>query len=158
MSEKYQDISITVNGCLYHKAVKTSTTLVDFLREELKFKGTKKSCDNGECGACSVLMNGRLVYSCHVLAVSADQANIVTIEGLNNDAASNIIAQTLADHGAIQCGYCTPGLIMAIKTLLKQHPNPEEGHIRNGLSGNICRCTGYVKIESAVKDAAQKLL
>lgn len=157
MEEILKTISVTVNGVSYCRDVKTSTTLLDFIREDLKLKGTKKSCDNGECGACSVIMNNELVYSCHVLAVQADGAEVITIEGISTDEKLHPIQVALMDEGAIQCGYCTPGMVLAIKKLLDEYPNPTESQIKYGLSGNICRCTGYVSIENAVKKAAAVL-
>ena len=137
-------VCVTVNGVVYNRTVSTAMTLLDFIRDELKLKGTKRSCDNGECGACSVIMDDELVYSCHVLAVQADGSDIVTIEGLSSDQRLSPIHEALMDEGAIQCGYCTPGMVLAIK-------------IKYGLAGNICRCTGYVSIENAVKKAAAVL-
>lgn len=157
MKEYWEPICVEVNGVTYRRMVKTSTTLIDFIRDELKLKGTKKSCDNGACGACTVIMNDQLVYSCHVLAVQADGARIVTIEGISTDAVLHPIQTALMDEGAIQCGYCTPGMVLAIRKLLEKYPDPTEEQIRQGLSGNICRCTGYVAIANAVKNAARVL-
>lgn len=154
MNEFFKPICIEVNGITYQRVVKTSVTLLDFIREDLKLKGTKKSCDNGECGACTVIMNDEIVYSCHVLAVQADGAKIVTIEGISTDASLHPIQEALIDEGAVQCGFCTPGMVLAIKKLLEEYPDPTESQIRYGLAGNICRCTGYVAIENAVKKAA----
>ena len=154
MNEFYKTICIEVNGVTYQRVVKTSVTLLDFISKDLKLKGTKKSCDNGECGACTVIMNDEIVYSCHVLAVQADGAKIVTIEGISTDASLHPIQEALIDEGAVQCGFCTPGMVLAIKELLEEHPDPTESQIRYGLAGNICRCTGYVAIENAVKKAA----
>lgn len=157
MEENFKPIRISVNGVTYRRYIKTSVTLLDFIREDLKLKGTKKSCDNGECGACTVIMNDELVYSCHVLAVQADGATIVTIEGIARDEALSPIQEALMDEGAIQCGFCTPGMVLAIKKLLEEYPTPTEEQIRYGLAGNICRCTGYIAIENAVKKAAAQL-
>lgn len=157
MEENFKPICVKVNGIAYRRYVKTSVTLLDFIREDLKLKGTKKSCDNGECGACTVIMNDELVYSCHVLAVQADGASIITIEGISQDEKLGPIQESLMDEGAIQCGYCTPGMVLAIKKLLEEYPDPTDEQIRYGLAGNICRCTGYVAIENAVKKAAKKL-
>ena len=154
MEEYFEPISLQVNGITYRRMVKTSTTLLDFIREDLKLKGTKKSCDNGECGACTVIMNDEIVYSCHVLAVQANGAKITTIEGIATDDNLSPIQVALMDEGAIQCGFCTPGMVLAIKKLLDEYPNPTDSQIRYGLGGNICRCTGYVSIENAVKKAA----
>lgn len=157
MNEYMQPVCVEVNGVTYRRFVKTSMTLLDFIRDELKLKGTKRSCDNGECGACTVIMNDELVYSCQVLAVQADGAKITTIEGISTDAKLHPIQIALMDEGAIQCGFCTPGMVLAIKKLLEKHPDPTDEQIRQGLSGNICRCTGYVAIENAVKNAARVL-
>ena len=154
MEEFFQPISVEVNGLTYRRVVKTSMTLLDFIRDELKLKGTKRGCDNGECGACTVIMNGECVYSCHVLAVQADGAKITTIEGVAQDEALHPIQIALMDEGAIQCGFCTPGMVMTIKRLLDEHPDPTDEQIRYALGGNICRCTGYTSIEAAVKKAA----
>ena len=136
-------VCVTVNGVVYNRTVSTAMTLLDFIRDELKLKGTKRSCDNGECGACSVIMD--------------DGSDIVTIEGLSSDQRLSPIHEALMDEGAIQCGYCTPGMVLAIKKLLDEHPDPTESEIKYGLAGNICRCTGYVSIENAVKKAAAVL-
>lgn len=157
MEDIFEPICIEVNGVAYRRMVKTSVTLLDFIREDLKLKGTKKSCDNGECGACTVIMNDELVYSCHVLAVQANDAKIVTIEGISTDSTLHPIQEALMDEGAIQCGFCTPGMVLTIKKLLEEYPDPTENQIRYGLAGNICRCTGYVSIENAVKKAAAVL-
>lgn len=157
MEEFFEPISVEVNGVQYRRIVKTSMTLLDFIREELKLKGTKRGCDNGECGACTVIMNGETVYSCHVLAVQADGAKITTIEGIAREDNLHPIQIALMDEGAIQCGFCTPGIVMTIKRLLDEYPDPTDQQIRYALGGNICRCTGYVSIESAVKKAAAML-
>lgn len=157
MEEFFERICVRVNGRKYNRIVKTNVTLLDFIREDLKLKGTKKSCDNGECGACTVIMNGELVYSCHILAVQANGAEITTIEGIAKDEKLHPIQVALMDEGAIQCGFCTPGMVLAIKKLLEEYPTPTDEQIRYGLAGNICRCTGYVTIENAVKKAAAVL-
>ena len=149
-------VCVTVNGVVYNRTVSTAMTLLDFIRDELKLKGTKRSCDNGECGACSVIMDDELVYSCHVLAVQADGSDIVTIEGLSSDQRLSPIHEALMDEGAIQCGYCTPGMIISAEALLRKNPDPTEDEIRLALSGNICRCSGYVQIVRAVKRAAKE--
>lgn len=154
MNEFFEPVCVEVNGVPYRRMVKTSETLLDFIREELKLKGTKKSCDNGECGACTVIMNDEIVYSCHVLAVQANGASIITIEGISSDASLHPIQEALIEEGAVQCGFCTPGMVLSIKKLLDEYPEPTDSQIRYGLAGNICRCTGYVAIEAAVKKAA----
>ena len=154
-------IRVTVNGRTHRSLVKNTMTLLDYIRDELGLKGTKRSCELGECGACTVIMNGEIVYSCQVLAVQADGADIVTIEGITaayaQDNVLHPIQEALMDNGAVQCGFCTPGMVMAIKKLLDTHPDPTEEQIQYGLSGNICRCTGYVSIVNAVKEAAEVL-
>ncbi|WP_201769353.1 (2Fe-2S)-binding protein [Synergistes jonesii] len=157
MEEVFKPICVEVNDVSYHRMVKTSVSLLDFIREELKLKGTKKSCDNGECGACTVIMNDELVYSCQILAVQANGAKITTIEGIATNAKLHPIQEALIDEGAVQCGFCTPGMVLAIKKLLEEYPNPTDEQIRYGLAGNVCRCTGYVAIEKAVKKAAAVL-
>ncbi len=157
MEDIFEPICVEVNGLVYRRMVKTNVTLLDFIREDLKLKGTKKSCDNGECGACTVIMNDELVYSCHVLAVQANGAKIVTIEGISQDSHLSPVQEALMDEGAIQCGFCTPGMVLSIKKLLDEYPDPTDSQIRYGLAGNICRCTGYVSIETAVKKAAAVL-
>jgi carbon-monoxide dehydrogenase small subunit len=150
--EKLTPIRINVNGRNYEDTIPEDLTLVDYLREFRGLMGTKKSCGQGECGACSVIVDGRLVYSCILLALQADGKTVETIEGLTPDGEKlNPIQEAFIENGAIQCGYCTPGMIMATKALLRQYPSPGEHEIREGLSGNLCRCTGYVKIMESVK-------
>lgn len=148
-------ISITVNGKLRQDYVPAGLTLLDYLREYLGLTGTKKSCEEGECGACSVIVDGRLVYSCLMLAAQADGKKVETIEGLAGAGKLHPIQQAFVEAGAIQCGYCTPAMVMASKALLDQNPSPTEEEIKEALSGNICRCTGYAKIIEAVKRAAE---
>lgn len=157
MEENMMSVRMEVNNVIHHRMIRTSVTLLDFIREDLKLKGTKKSCDNGECGACTLIMNDELVYSCHVLAVQANGAKITTIEGISTNIKLHPIQEALMDEGAIQCGFCTPGMVLAIKKLLDEYPDPTNDQICYGLSGNICRCTGYVAIENAVKKAAAML-
>ena len=157
MEEYYEPICMEVNGVEHKRLVRTSMTLLDFIREELKLKGTKRGCDNGECGACTVLMDGECVYSCHVLAVQANGAKITTIEGIAGSDELSPIQEALMDEGAIQCGFCTPGLVMSIKRLLNEYPDPTDSQISYALSGNICRCSGYVSVANAVKKAAAVL-
>ena len=132
-------------------------TLLDVLREELGKMGTKEGCGTGDCGACSVLLNGRLVCSCLVLGVEAEGAEVLTIEGIAGEDGLHPIQQKFLDNAALQCGICTPGLIVATKALLDKNPNPDEQTIRYWLAGNLCRCTGYDKIIRAVQDAATEL-
>ncbi len=146
-------ININVNGDNYELAVKPGTTLLDLLREDLRLTGTKKGCELGDCGACTVIMDGKAVNSCLVLAIEADGKKIETIEGLAKGEELHPIQQAFVEKGAIQCGYCTPGIIMRTKSILDKNPNPSEDQIKLELSGNLCRCTGYTKIVEAVKTA-----
>lgn len=133
-------------------------TLVDFLRDTLGLTGTKKGCDLGNCGACTVIMDGKAVNSCLVLAVEADNETILTIEGLGNRDDEHVLQKAFMEHGAIQCGFCTPGMIITGKALLDQNPDPTEEDIKEALAGNLCRCTGYVKILEAIKSVRKKSL
>jgi len=150
-------INLTVNGEKREVEVKPQTRLLDLLREDLGLTGTKEGCGKGECGACTVIMNNKLVASCLVLAVQADQSEILTIEGLSCQDELHPIQKAFINKGAVQCGFCIPGMIMSSKQLLDENINPTEAEIKRGLSGNICRCTGYVKIIDAVKEAAHKM-
>lgn len=150
-----QEITLLVNGKLYQEMVEPDELLLDVLREKLNLTGSKKGCGTGDCGACTVIMDGRAVTSCLVLAVSAQGKEILTIEGLAQNGELHPIQKSYIKKDAIQCGYCTPGLIMATKTLLDENPDPTEGEIRAAIAGNLCRCTGYVKIVDAIQDAAQ---
>lgn len=144
-------INLTINQLEYEIAVESNKTLADLLRYDLKLTGTKKGCDTGDCGACTVIMNGDPVNSCLVLAVQANGSRIETVEGLGTDQGIHPIQQAFVEKGAIQCGYCTPGMIMSTKSLLDKNPNPNEQEIRKGISGNLCRCTGYTKIFEAIE-------
>ncbi len=146
-------IKINVNGNEYESAVRAGTTLLNLLRDELHLTGTKKGCELGDCGACTVILEGKAVNSCLVLALEADGKNIITIEGLTNGEKLHPIQQAFVEKGAIQCGYCTPGMIMRTKALLDENPDPTEEEIKKALSGNLCRCTGYIKIIEAVETA-----
>lgn len=148
------EIILDVNRSLYTVAVEDHWTLLDVLRDKLGFTGAKKGCDRGECGACSVLIDGTVVQSCLVLAVQAQGKAIVTIEGLARDGRLDPLQIAFHEAGAIQCGFCTPGMIIAAKALLLRNPHPTEDEIKEAMSGNLCRCTGYVKIVEAVKMAA----
>lgn len=148
------EIILDVNHSLYTVAVEDHWTLLDVLRDKLGFTGAKKGCDRGECGACSVLIDGTVVQSCLVLAVQAQGKGIVTIEGLARDGRLDPLQVAFHEAGAIQCGFCTPGMIIAAKALLLRNPHPTEDEIKEAMSGNLCRCTGYVKIVEAVKMAA----
>lgn len=148
------NISITVNGKSYTRDVEPRTLLVDLLRESLRLTGTNIGCDTSQCGACTVHMDGIAVKSCTVLAVQADGTSITTIEGLAQDGQLHPMQQAFWDNHGLQCGYCTPGMIMAAVKLVENNPNLTETDIRHGLEGNICRCTGYENIVKAVQSAA----
>jgi carbon-monoxide dehydrogenase small subunit len=148
------DISITVNGRERAITVSTWTTLLDALRWQLGLTGTKKCCAEGECGACTVLLDGRAVNSCLVLAAEAHQASVTTIEGLQSEGHLSSLQDAFLAEGAVQCGFCIPGMVMAAHALLAQTPAPTEADITEGLSGNLCRCAGYQRIVRAVLTAA----
>jgi carbon-monoxide dehydrogenase small subunit len=147
-------INVKVDGVSYSDEVEPRTLLVHYLREQLGKVGTVVGCDTSNCGACTVDLDGQSVKSCTVLAVQADGAEVVTIEGLAEDGNLHPMQQAFHDNHALQCGYCTPGMIMAARDLLKRNPNPSEQEIREGIEGNLCRCTGYVNIVRAVQQAA----
>lgn len=147
-------ITLTVNGDTYTVVVKANTLLVNVLREELNLTGTKKGCELGDCGSCTVLLEGKPVDSCIVLAVEADNREITTIEGVVQHGELDKLQQSFIDNAALQCGYCTPGMILSAKALLTTNPNPTEPEIRKAIAGNLCRCTGYVNIVKAIQDAA----
>jgi len=151
------NISVTINGREYTRQVDGSLTLLRFLREELGLTGTKEGCGAGECGACTVLLDGRTVNSCLVLAAEADGAAIETIEGEAADAELSSIQEAFARHFAVQCGYCTGGMIMSVRRLLEDNPRPTVEEIREGIEGNLCRCTGYQQIIEAVLDVSGQL-
>src|ERR1700674_1945681 len=152
MPEKVR-VRLLVNGKTYDLEAYAMTRLLDILRDDLRVTGVKEGCGEGECGACSVLINGDLVNSCLVPALQADGRSIVTIEGLAVNGRLDRVQASFLEHGGAQCGICTPGMILAAVTLLKEHPNPTDDEIRNGLSGNLCRCTGYTKIFESVRRA-----
>ncbi|MBA3063787.1 MAG: (2Fe-2S)-binding protein, partial [Atribacteria sp.] len=135
----------------------TSTRLLDLLRDDLHLTGTKEGCGKGECGACTVIMNGELVVSCLILAPQADGAVITTIEGIGDNECLDPVQEAFIETGAVQCGFCTPGMILAAKKMLEENPHPDEEEIKRGISGNLCRCTGYQKIIDAIKLAANRL-
>jgi carbon-monoxide dehydrogenase small subunit len=136
--------------------VENRRTLLDFLRDDLNLTGMKKGCDLGNCGACTVLMDGMPVNSCLVLAVEAEGREILTIEGLAEGSTLHPLQESFIEHGAVQCGYCTPGMILTAKALLDENPNPSELEVRMAIAGNLCRCTGYKKIVEAIMSVAQK--
>ena len=148
-------ISVEVNGTTYEREVEARRLLVHFLRDDLDLTGTHVGCDTGNCGACSVIVNGTLLKSCMMLAIQADGASIETVEGLAADGELNPLQQAFGEHHALQCGYCTPGMLMSAKALLDENPEPTEGEIRRAIQGNICRCTGYVNIVEAIAAAAE---
>ena len=150
-------IELELNGQLQRFEIAENETLLYLLRERAGLTGAKKGCDLGECGACTVIMDGRAVNSCCVFAVQADGRRVETIEGLGSPDHPHPLQQAFIDAGAIQCGFCTPGMIMAAKALLDRNPRPSRAEIRQALSGNLCRCTGYEKIERAVEMASQVL-
>ncbi|MHA4851618.1 (2Fe-2S)-binding protein [Rhodococcus sp. MSC1_016] len=150
-------ITVTVDGTKYTDEVEPRLLLVHYLRDRLGKVGTVIGCDTGNCGACTVHLNGHSVKSCSVLAVQADGADVLTIEGLSRNGTLHPVQQAFGDNHALQCGYCTPGMIMQTLDLLAEEPDPDERTVRLGLEGNLCRCTGYQNIVSAVQDAAQRL-
>lgn len=151
-----QLIELKVNGEAYEVAIEPRRTLLEVLREHLGLTGTKQGCNEGECGSCTVLMDGEPVNSCLVLAVEAKDKDILTIEGLAEGQKLHPLQEAFIKHGAFQCGFCTPGMILSAKALLDRNPQPTEEEIRRGISGNLCRCTGYVKIIEAIRAVAQR--
>jgi carbon-monoxide dehydrogenase small subunit len=153
-----RDVELSINGDKYRIAVRPNEFLADVLRSKLELTGTKTACDMGVCGSCTVLLDGLPVSSCLTLAVDAEGKEITTVEGLENiDGELHPIQESFLDKGAVQCGFCTAGMVMTTKSFLDKNPNPTEKEIRQALSGNICRCTGYAKIVEAVEDAAKKM-
>jgi len=152
-----EPLSMRVNGKDYEIQVKASATLLEVLREELGLTGTKEGCSVGECGACTVLIDGEAVNACLILAAEARGKEVTTIEGLADSQKLNPIQEAFVDIGGLQCGFCTPGMILSAKALLDKTPDPTDEDIRKGLEGNFCRCTGYTKIIESVKAAARKM-
>lgn len=152
-----RELDFKVNDESYSIIVDTRETLLDTLRYRLGFMGPKEGCGNGNCGSCTVTLNGATVDSCLVFAVEADGAEVTTVEGVAVEGQLHPVQQAFVENGALQCGFCTPGFIMSAKALLEHNPNPSEQEIRLALSGNLCRCTGYDKIVQAVKAASQAL-
>ncbi len=150
-------IKLTVNGEKYEVAVEPNRSLLDVLRDDLELTGTKKGCETGDCGACTVIRDGKPVNSCLVLAVSAKGKSILTIEGVAQGGKLHHIQEAFINLGAIQCGYCTPGMILSAKSLLEENPHPTEWEVREAIAGNLCRCTGYVKIVKAILAAADEM-
>ena len=152
-----QTVTITVNGDSYTSEIRTSMSLLDYLRDELDLIGAKKGCDRGECGACTVLFDGRPIRSCLLPAVMADGHEIVTVEGLaTREGGLHPVQQAFVDHGAIQCGFCTPGMVLTAKALIDENPHPSREEAAQAISGNLCRCTGYVKIIEAISAVGEQ--
>jgi aerobic-type carbon monoxide dehydrogenase small subunit (CoxS/CutS family) len=148
-------VTVTINGVEYERDVDARKLLIHFVRDDLDLTGSHIGCDTGNCGACSMIVDGTLVKSCMLLAVQADGATIETVEGLADGDTLSPLQQAFSDHHALQCGYCTPGMLMSATALLRENPSPSEAEIRKALQGNICRCTGYWNIFEAVKAAGQ---
>jgi aerobic carbon-monoxide dehydrogenase small subunit len=148
-------ITVDVNGVQYEREVDARRLLIHFIRDDLDLTGSHIGCDTGNCGACSVLLDRTLVKSCMLLAVQADGTKIETVEGLASEGELNGLQQAFSDHHALQCGYCTPGMLMSATALLRENKSPSEDEIRKGIQGNICRCTGYVNIVEAIKAATR---
>ena len=153
-TETSRRIAVDVNGTVYEREVEARRLLVHFIRDDLDLTGTHIGCDTGNCGACSITVDGLLVKSCMMLAIQADGAQIRTVEGLNPDGELTPLQQAFTDHHALQCGYCTPGVLVSATALLERNPRPSDEEIRRALQGNICRCTGYWNIIKAVKAAS----
>jgi aerobic carbon-monoxide dehydrogenase small subunit len=147
-------VAVGVNGERYEREVEARKLLVHFIRDDLDLTGTHVGCDTGNCGACTVLLDGQAVKSCMLLAVQADGAEITTVEGLAPDGELNTLQRAFSEHHGLQCGYCTPGMLLSATYLLAQNPKPSEEEIRRGIQGNICRCTGYVNIVRAITAAS----
>jgi aerobic-type carbon monoxide dehydrogenase small subunit (CoxS/CutS family) len=155
--EKEFAVSVKVNGQQYERRISPRTLLVDFLRDELGLTGTHIGCDTGHCGACTVMLNGVTVKSCLLLAAQANNSELKTIEGVAVNGKLHPIQEAFLEHQALQCGYCTPGMILSSLFLLQRNPNPNEEEIKKGIEGNLCRCTGYLSIVKAVKAASAKM-
>ena len=149
-------IAVTINGTTYEREVEARKLLIHFIRDDLDLTGSHIGCDTGNCGACSVIVDGTLVKSCMMLAVQADGASVETVEGLAEAGELTPLQQSFSDHHALQCGYCTPGMLMSATALLRSNPSPSEAEIKKAMQGNICRCTGYWNIVEAVKAAAER--
>jgi aerobic-type carbon monoxide dehydrogenase small subunit (CoxS/CutS family) len=158
MASDRHDIALSVNGAAYRRSIDSRMLLSDFLRHELLLAGTHVGCEHGVCGACTILLDGVAIRSCLMLAVQANGHELSTIEGLaTKSGALNPIQQAMYEHHGLQCGYCTPGILMTMTAFLKEHPSPSEDEVREALSGNICRCTGYQNIVDAMLAAAEAL-
>lgn len=154
---KAKHIELVVNEKAYDMTVAVNRTLLEVLREDLNLTGTKFSCEDGECGACTVLRDGKVVRSCLTLAVDVRGRKVTTIDGLSQNGELHPLQAAFIEHGAIQCGFCTPGMILSAKALLDRHPHPTEEEVRTAIDGNICRCTGYTRIVKAILVASQKI-
>jgi len=152
-----QSINVTVNGVAYRENVEPRLLLVDFLRDRLGLKGAHIGCEDGVCGACTVVLRGRAVKSCMIFAIQADGAEVLTVEGLARDGELHPIQEAFREHHGLQCGFCTPAMVLSARQLLSRNPDPTPQQIRAGISGNICRCTGYTNIVKAIGAAAVKL-
>lgn len=150
-----QLMTLTVNGVTHEVAIEPRQSLLQVLREELHLTGTKEGCSEGECGACTVILDGQTVDSCLIFGLEADGREVLTIEGLSSGEQLHPLQAAFAEYGGVQCGFCTPGMLLAAKALLDSNPQPSEADIRRGISGNLCRCTGYVKIVEAIQAAAR---
>ena len=150
-------INLKINGEPYKVSLKANMTLLDFLRDEIGLTGTKKGCDTGQCGACTVLLNGKPINSCLVLAVDAHGKEILTVEGLGRNGKLHPLQESFIQEGAVQCGYCTSGMLLSAKALLDENPAPKEEEVKRAIAGNLCRCTGYVRIIKAVLTAARMM-
>jgi len=148
-----KEITLSVNGSQYTLEVKVNRALLDVLRDDLGLTGTKEGCGTGDCGACTVLIDGRPVNSCLVLAVEADGKEVTTVEGLSKDGKLDPLQEAFVEEGAVQCGFCSPGMLMTSKGLLAENPSPTEQEVRKAIAGNLCRCTGYVRIVNAILKA-----
>jgi aerobic-type carbon monoxide dehydrogenase small subunit (CoxS/CutS family) len=148
-------VAIEINGTVYEREVEARRLLIHFIRDDAELTGTHVGCDTGNCGACTVLLDGHAVKSCMLLAVQADGASVATVEGLAADGELTSLQQAFSEHHALQCGYCTPGMLMSATYLLRHNPEPTEAEIRKAIQGNICRCTGYWNIVDAIKAAAR---
>ena len=151
-----QPMTFTINGEIYEDEIDVRRTLLEVLRENFGLTGTKKGCNEGECGTCTVILDGKPVASCIVLAVEAQGKSIETVEGLEQNGELHRLQQAFIEHGAFQCGFCTPGVLMAAKGLLNENPKPSEAEVRRAIAGNLCRCTGYNKYVEAILDVAAK--
>lgn len=152
-----QELTCVINGKKVEKTIDPNMTLADFLRTEMKLTGTKKGCEEGECGACTVLINEIAVDSCLVPAMKANNKNILTIEGLSKNGELDPIQEAFVEAGAIQCGFCTPGVVMSAKAMMMKNDNPTKEEVRDELSGHFCRCTGYLQFYDAIKIASEKI-